>query len=208
MGLKFKSFAITVLGLLIGQNMALAQDYNFDENHQVYVQLKPALSFPIALGDNFLAEAYNTNLVAFMGEARVFFQDRIFLGVHGNFFKAEVTDILQVGGFDRTNIWHNYLSAGYATMARDKKFGLDVGAGIGYTIYSNRKGSVDFHEDGFSIMANMHTNYRMSEIVGVSAGVQIAKDFLATDTAPELEKFFKNAGILYFSVGLLFYINQ
>ncbi len=208
MGLSFKSLALFVLCLLAGTNVVLGQENTFDEKKQVYVQLRPALAFPVALGDNFLAEAYDTSLVAFMGEARVFFQDRLFLGVNGSFFKAEVADISKVGDFDSTNIWHNYLTGGYALMPRNNKFGLDVGAGLGYTIFTNRKGDIDFHDDGVSFMANLLTSYRMSEVVGVGAGFQLTKDFLSTDTAPELEKFFKNADILYFSVGLVFYINQ
>ena len=57
-------------------------------------------------------------------------------------------------------------------------------------------------------MGNLHGSYRFSQVIGAGAGIQYAYDFLATDTAPELESFFKNADIFYVSVGLVFYINQ
>lgn len=178
-----------------------------EKQNKIYVRLTPSFTVPFALGDNFLGKAYNLK-PGYLGDARVFFPNRVYLGIHGNFFKADVTNIDKVGDFDRTNIWHNYLTGGYALLPRESKLGLDAGLGLGYTIYANRRQNIDFHDDGFSAMADLHANYRFSKVVGADLGVQFTKDFLTTETAPELEKFLKNASILYFSLGLVIYINQ
>ncbi|MGB6150394.1 MAG: hypothetical protein WBG48_00260 [Pricia sp.] len=206
MSLNFKRFlAITLIFFSFSSIISAQNDE--EKQEKVYVQLKPGFAVPLALGDNFLAQAYELK-AGFLGEARVFFPNRIFLGIHGNFFKAEVIDATAVGDFERTNIWHNYVTGGYALLPRESDFGLEAGLGIGYTVFFNHGPDIRFHDDGFSAMANLYANYRFSRVVGANLGVQFSKDFLATQTAPELEKFFKNASILYFSTGLVFYINQ
>ena len=196
------AIVLCVISYFIG----LGQDSDTDRTG-VFVQLSPGFTLPVATGGNFLGTAYDLK-PGFLGEAKVFLPNKIFVGIQGSFFKADVIDIASVGDFNRTNSWHNYVLGGYTWLPRSSKFGLDTGLGLGYSIYSNRKGDVNFHEDGFSMMANLHANYRFSRILGMDLGLQFTRDFLNTDTAPPIEGFFKNAKILYFSAGVLFYIGK
>lgn len=205
----YLNFKGSLAGILIFFGCCIAVFGQGDEGMQnkIYVRLKPSFTVPLAFGDNFLGKAYNLK-PGFLGEAQVFFPNRMYLGIQGNFFKADVADITAVGDYDRANIWHNYFTGGYALLPKESDFGIDAGLGFGYAIYANRRQNIDFHDDGFSAMANIDMSYRFSRVLGAGIGVQFAKDFLATETAPELESFFKNTSILYISVGLVFYINQ
>ena len=71
----FRGILVMGLSLLFNLNAVLGQDENSGEpRNGAYVQLKPGIAFPNALGNNFLAEAYDLNAAAsFMAEARLFF---------------------------------------------------------------------------------------------------------------------------------------
>ncbi len=204
----YLNFKLGIICVVMAMTNTFAQELQQNKARTgVYVQLRPSVTHPVALGNNFLGKAHDLRS-GFMGEARVFFPGKYYLGIHGNFFKSEVNDIRLAGNYDRTNVWHNYLTVGYSFLPRTSKFGLDLGGGVGYALYANRKGTIDFHDDGFSIMANMNVGYRLNQILGFGIGAQFSKDFLATETAPEVARFFKNANIVYLSAGLVFYINQ
>jgi hypothetical protein len=203
-----KRFVPLALGVLstfysFGQGDETFRTKQFD----VYVQLRPALMVPNTFGTNFFNDAYDTS-AGFMGEALVFFKSQVHLGIQGGFSQAEVTDSALVGDFESTTSSHHYILGGYSFLSRTNNLGLEASLGLGYARYANRKENIRFYDDGFSLMMNTRLSYRFSSIVGVHTGAQLTKDFLNTQVAPELRSFFKNANIVYLSVGLVFYLNQ
>lgn len=204
-----KKLAVSLVLTAIGMFYCFGQSEEglLVKQRQVYVQLRPAVMMPITFGPNFFNEAYDTSS-GFMGEALVFFENRVHIGIQGSFSRAEVTDIALVGDFESTTSSHHYVLGGYSFLPRADRLGLDASFGLGYAKYNNRVEEIRFYDDGFSLLLNTRVTYRFSPIVGVHAGAQFTKDFLNTEVAPELRSFFKNANIVYLSAGLVFYINQ
>ena len=207
MCLSYKPF-ISLVGLLfVSVIPSSGQDAETKDKQYSgpYVQIGTSAVFPNALGSNFLSEAYAVK-AGFMGELSIIFDDRYFIGYQGIFNNAQVENTALVGQFDRSNIRHHYLQGGYSFFSRARRIGLTTGIGVGYARYRNKKGNTKFYEDGISLMANTKVSYRFSSFLGLHAGLQFSSDFLNTETAPELESFFKNAHTLYFSAGLVFYL--
>lgn len=209
MCLSYKQ-SLGIVGLIcMTLSPCLGQDKQTDEErgNTAYVQILTSAVFPKALGNNFLSEAYVVNS-GFMGELSVFFEEHYFVGYQGIFNSSEVENNALVGQFDRSKIQHHYLQGGYSFLPKEHKIGIITAIGLGFARYKNFKEDTRFLDDGFSLMANTRLNYRFSSVLGLHAGIQLSNDFMNTETAPELESFFKNAHTLHVSTGLVFYLGN
>lgn len=199
----FLVFLFTVSSTCSGQETIFPQE----DIGNTYVHIITSAAFPKPLGNNFLSEAYNVK-PGFMGELSIFFEKRYFIGYQGIFNTSEVENTALVGQFDKSRIQHHYIQGGYSFLPRKNSLGITAGIGLGLVLYTNFKEDTKFSDNGFSYMANAKGSYRFSKYFGFYAGVQLSHDNLNIQTAPEIENFFKNTNILFFSVGLVLSAGQ
>ncbi len=202
------SIFLTCLGLL-GTNGIYSQDSGRSTvGKKIHIELRPGLNIPISLGNNFLSEAYTTKL-GFVLDSRAYLQrERFYVGLQLQYFRADVEKGNLVGSFDNTDVTHISVTGGVPLVSPEKRFGLDVGLGLGYVIYDNRKSGINFHDDGFSAHGNLSADYRFNSFFGIYIGMQYTRDILSVQTAPELDSFFNNAAVLNVFLGVAFYIGK
>ncbi|MFS4415381.1 hypothetical protein ACKWCC_01655 [Maribacter sp. 2307ULW6-5] len=199
----------TLVWALMGLSLATAQEEVAQPgtSKEVFVQFRGGWLLPLPVGNNFLSEAYEVN-PGVMADLDVLFNEHYVLGYQGTFHSANVTNTGLVGRFDRSRIQRHYLTGSYSFLSPESRVGLIAGTGIGYVRYGNKKENIKFYEDGFSAMVRGRLTYRFSSYFGWHAGLQYSRDFLNTETAPELRSFFRNAHTFYISTGLVIFFGE
>ena len=181
---------------------AQEKDLGAKDPETIHVEAAIGINLPTTTGNNFVNRALTVK-AGFTGELAIFFNAHYYLGYQGVFNASEVEDTALVGLYDSSTLRHHYLIGGYSFSPKTSTIGWIAGVGVGHANYRNKKENTVFFDKGFALMANTRVSYRFSKYLGFFAGVQLSKDFLNIETAPEQKDFFKEARFFNVSTGLV-----
>jgi hypothetical protein len=168
-------------------------------------QAKIGFLSPIAYGDNFIANGYDTwNGVDI--SAQIVIEDRLLLGLQYQGFKGRVIDQELVGPIDASTITHFFVTAGYSLLEKRNDFHVEGNIGIGGVGLRNERGLRRFNDNGFAVMANLDLSYRINYWLAFYLNIQNNWDFWSIERPTELDDVFGTSSFFMPSVGLKFYI--
>ena len=174
-----------------------------NKNEKVSLELKFGYLVANALGDNFLAKAYDINNGVVL-DARFNVNENWYFGAQMTRVDSKIIDIVRVGNFDSAVRTHLSLVGGYSIVSNEN-FDLKTGVGFGPVWFRNTAEEIKFNDSGITILGNAALTYRISSFFGIYINLQHNWDFLVIQTAPELKKFFNRTSLFNPSVGIQFY---
>ncbi len=205
MSMSFKHIVVLLAFSMTSHMMFSQQKERTSSYYDVLGEMGVSFALPLAYGQNFLSEAYTTDIgFSLRGMVRV--DKNWLLGANFGYFGAEVSKVEQVGNMDNTSILHLHALVAHSFLKVESNLGVRSGIGPGYAKYQHRLDRARFKDTAFSLLAFIEVSYRLGKTVGLLLNFEHYWDFLAIDSAPSQNNFFRRTQIFSPSIGLKFYI--
>lgn len=190
--------ALLVCVNVVGQRPAALEIRSYEAGR---FAIEAGLHRGLAIGDNFLSDSYRLGTGLEYG-VDIFFSPKWLVGVRMDHLSADLIAPEETGSIKSTIILNAAVNIAYLYEFYP---GLDLGfyTGLGYARYRHTsRFNTFFRDDGLSLWLQPKIAYRYTNNIGVFAALRFRKDFLAIETAPELEDYYKGTALINLSLGL------
>lgn len=170
---------------------------------QDWVLLSFSVGNPYTYGDTFLQTYAKKKSYHFT--SLFFINTTYYLGYDFTIFKATPEDTVRTGIFDKTTVCHYYLNGGRLFKISSFPLSFRTHLGIGWANYRNKiigNNEIIFKDEGFSISATGTLEYKLTSLFNIHLSSQWTRDFIKTETSPEIQSFFDRANYIFVYAGI------
>lgn len=190
--------------MILGISFVFSQDKDSTSvtpHHQGRLQMEAGVFRGIALGDNFLKDAYKLETGVEVG-IDVYLSPNWLIGFRMDLLNTEIEKPEKLGNFKSTYISTLGINGGYV-YSFSNSIDLSLLAGLGFARYAHRSNfETNFHDDAFALWLEPKLGYRFTNNIGIFGKVKLRNDFLSIETSPDLNNYFNNASYLSFGLGI------